>query len=67
VATDDERYTYNNRLNRLSTIQERYMIRRVVERGVSPERLAKALAADVSQIIKNITARRYQIPALTRI
>jgi hypothetical protein len=59
VATDDERYTYNNRLNRLSTIQERYMIRRVVERGVSPERLAKALAADVSQIIKNITARRY--------
>jgi hypothetical protein len=58
VATDDERYTYNNRLNRLSTIQERYMIRRVVERGVSPERLAKALAADVSQIIKNITARR---------
>ena len=48
VATDDESYTYNNRVNRLSTIQEHYMIRRVVERGVSPERLAKALAMDVS-------------------
>ena len=55
VATDDESYTYNNRLNRLSTIQEHYMIRRVVERGVSPERLAKALAVDVSQIIKKIS------------
>jgi ParB-like chromosome segregation protein Spo0J len=55
VATDDESYTYNNRLNRLSTIQEHYMIRRVVERGVSPERLAKALAVDVSQIIKKMS------------
>jgi ParB-like chromosome segregation protein Spo0J len=55
VATDDESYTYNNRLNRLSTIQEHYMIRRVVERGVSPERLAKALAVDVSQIIRKMS------------
>ncbi|SED48915.1 ParB-like nuclease domain-containing protein [Burkholderia sp. WP9] len=55
VATDDESYTYNNRVNRLSTIQEHYMIRRVVERGVSPERLAKALAVDVSQIIKKMS------------
>src|SRR5690242_5149727 len=28
VANDDETYTYNNRINRLSTIQEHYMIRR---------------------------------------
>jgi hypothetical protein len=47
VATDDESYTYNNRVNRLSTIQEHFMIRRAVERGVSPERLAKALSVDV--------------------
>ncbi|MFM0069580.1 plasmid partitioning protein RepB C-terminal domain-containing protein [Paraburkholderia sediminicola] len=52
VATDDESYTYNNRVNRLSTIQEHYMIRRVIDRGVSPERLAKSLSVDVSQIIK---------------
>ncbi|KAE8760999.1 chromosome partitioning protein ParB [Paraburkholderia madseniana] len=55
VATDDESYTYNNRVNRLSTIQEHYMIRRVVERGVSPERLAKALAMDVSMILKKLS------------
>lgn len=55
VATDDECYTYNNRLNRLSTIQEHRMIRKVVERGVSPERLAKALAVDVSSIVKKMS------------
>jgi ParB-like chromosome segregation protein Spo0J len=54
VATDDEAYTYNNRINRLSTIQEHYMIRRAIERGVSPERLAKVLSVDVSSIIKKM-------------
>ncbi|OTP75924.1 plasmid partitioning protein RepB C-terminal domain-containing protein [Caballeronia sordidicola] len=54
VATDDESYTFNNRVNRLSTIQEHRMIRRAVERGVSPERLAKALAVDVTQILKRM-------------
>lgn len=43
VATDDESYTYNNRINRLSTVQEHIMIRRAVERGVTPEKLANAL------------------------
>ncbi len=51
-AVDDESYTYNNRLNRLSSIQEHYMIRRAIDRGVSPERLARALNLDVSQIRK---------------
>ncbi|MGZ0079239.1 plasmid partitioning protein RepB C-terminal domain-containing protein [Methylomonas sp. YC3] len=46
VATDDESYTYNSRINRLSTIQEHHMIRRAIERGVTPERLAKALSVD---------------------
>jgi ParB-like chromosome segregation protein Spo0J len=55
IATDDEGYTYNNRVNRLSTIQEHLMIRRVVERGVSPERLARALAVDVSSIVKKMS------------
>lgn len=55
IATDDEAYTYNNRINRLSTIQEHFMIRRAVDRGVSPERLAKALSVDVSQITKKLT------------
>lgn len=54
VAKDDEAYTYNNRINRLSTVQEHFMIRRAIERGVSQERLAKALGVDVSQIAKKV-------------
>lgn len=54
VAKDDESYTYNNRINRLSTIQEHFMIRRAVERGVTPGRLATALSVDVSHIIKKM-------------
>jgi hypothetical protein len=54
VATDDESYTYNNRINRLSTIQEHFMIRRAVERGVTPDRLAKALNVDISNIHKKM-------------
>ena len=55
VATDDEAYTYNSRINRLSTIQEHFMIRRAVERGLSVDRLAKALNVDVSHIVKKMT------------
>jgi len=55
VATDDESYTYNSRINRLSTIQEHYMIRRAVQRGVTPERLAKALNVDPRTITRKMT------------
>ena len=55
VATDDESYTYNSRINRLSTIQEHYMIRRAIQRGVAPERLAKALSVDTRTITKKMT------------
>ena len=55
VAIDDESYTYNNRINRLSTIQEHYMIRRAIKRGVTPDRLAKALSVDVCTITRKMT------------
>ncbi|WP_434110361.1 plasmid partitioning protein RepB C-terminal domain-containing protein [Paraburkholderia caffeinilytica] len=55
IATDDEAYTYNNRLNRLASIQEHYMIRRAIERGVPPTRLAKALGVDISHIVAKVT------------
>jgi len=55
VATDDESYTYNSRINRLSTIQEHYMIRRAIQRGVTPERLAKALSVDPRTITRKMT------------
>lgn len=54
ISTDDEAYTYNKRVNRLSTIQEHWMVRRAVERGVSPERLARALSVDVNVIISKL-------------
>ena len=54
IATDDENHTYNNRINRLPSMQEHHMLRRVVEHGVNPERLAKALRVDVSLIYKKV-------------
>lgn len=52
IATDDESYTYNNRVNRLSTIQEHLMIKRAISRGVPPEKLAKSLDIDLTNIIR---------------
>lgn len=54
IARDDETYTYNNRINRLSTVQEHMMIKRAVNRGVSPEKLAKSLNVDLSHIMRKV-------------
>lgn len=43
VSTDDEGYTYNKRVSRLSVVQEHKMIVRAAERGASVPRLAAAL------------------------
>jgi len=50
VSTDDEAFTYNKRVNRLAIIQEHKMILKAIERGVSEERIAKALNVDVAGI-----------------
>ncbi|WP_248118583.1 plasmid partitioning protein RepB C-terminal domain-containing protein [Brevundimonas sp. EYE_349] len=50
VSSDDEAFTYNKRVNRLATIQEHYMIVRAIERGVSEEKLARALNVDIGSI-----------------
>lgn len=55
IATDNESHTYNNRINRISTIQEHHMLRRAVERGVTPERLAVALDVDISYIHRKVS------------
>lgn len=55
IATDDESYTYNNRINRLSTIQEHVMIQRAVKQGVvTPAKLAEALDVDVTSIFRKL-------------
>ncbi len=50
VATDDEGYTYNNRINRLAIIQEHKMILHAIERGVPEDRLAAALNVKLDHI-----------------
>jgi ParB-like chromosome segregation protein Spo0J len=52
ISTDDEAFTYNKRVNRLAVIQEHRMIVKAIERGVSPQRIAKALNVDVPSIIR---------------
>lgn len=51
VSTDDEAFTYNKHINRLSTVQEHKMILRAVEKGVPEEKIAQALNVDVKSII----------------
>lgn len=50
LSTDDEAFTYNKRINRIAIIQEHRMILKASERGVSDERIAKALNVDVQTI-----------------
>jgi ParB-like chromosome segregation protein Spo0J len=50
MSDDDEAFTYNKRINRLATIEEHYMIVRAIERGVSEEKLAKALDLNTKAI-----------------
>ena len=50
VATEDEAFTYNKRINRLATIQEHKMILKAIERGVPQERIAKALDINLASL-----------------
>ncbi|WP_097092215.1 plasmid partitioning protein RepB C-terminal domain-containing protein [Novosphingobium sp. Chol11] len=54
VATEDEAFTYNRRVNRIAIIQEHKMILNAVRKGVSEERLARALNVNIA----NIRAKR---------
>lgn len=50
VSKDDESYTYNKRVNRLSVVQEHKMIVKAVGGGTSIERLAQALGLSTDVI-----------------
>lgn len=54
IALEDEAYTYNKRVSRMATIQEHRMILNAVKKGVSEERLARALNVNIG----NIRAKR---------
>jgi hypothetical protein len=50
VATEDEAYTYNKRVSWLATIQEHKMILNAIRKGVSEEKLARALNVNIDSI-----------------
>ncbi|MCW1912915.1 ParB N-terminal domain-containing protein [Luteolibacter sp. GHJ8] len=58
VALDDESYIYNAKVNRLAPIQERRMILKVLESGVSIERIAEAFNEDVRQMRARINVTK---------
>ena len=55
IASDDDTFTYNAKVNRLSVIQEHAMILRAIENGVTAAQIAKALDIDVTKIKRNLT------------
>ena len=50
VSIDDESYTYNKYISRLSAVQEHKMIVKALDAGVSEEKLANALNVDIRAI-----------------
>jgi ParB-like chromosome segregation protein Spo0J len=50
VASEDDRFTYNARVNRLPPIQAHKMIVKAVKNGVKPERIAKALSMPMETV-----------------
>jgi ParB-like chromosome segregation protein Spo0J len=53
IATQDEGYTYNQKVNRIATIQANRMILKALDAGVPEERIAKALNLAVHTIRGN--------------
>ena len=62
ISKDDEAFTYNKHVNRLSTVMEHKMILRAIERGVPEQKIAEALNVDV----KNIARKRDLLNGICR-
>jgi hypothetical protein len=50
VSHEDESFTYNSKINRVSPVQEHAMIMKAIKNGVSPERIASALNLKVDRV-----------------
>jgi len=55
VSTEDETYTYNKYVNKLTAIQEHQMIVKAIESGVSEEKIASALNLE----LRTIRSKKY--------
>lgn len=52
ISTDDEAFTYNKHISRLTSVQEHRMIVQAVNRGVSEEKIAQALDVNLANIVR---------------
>lgn len=52
LASEDDTYTYNKRVNRIPPIQEHRMIARAMDRGVSSADIADALNLQVQSVLR---------------
>lgn len=50
IATDDEAFTYNHKVNQISPIQEHFMILKAIENGVPEDRIAAVLDLDLTRL-----------------
>jgi len=50
ISVDDDAFTYNDKVNHISTIQEHAMIMRAIRQGLDPEAIAKSLDKNVKKI-----------------
>ncbi|MBR1129499.1 plasmid partitioning protein RepB C-terminal domain-containing protein [Bradyrhizobium iriomotense] len=55
LSSDDEAFTYNKRISRLSAIQEQRMIAKAIERNVPKEKIARALDINVRSLVRKAT------------
>jgi hypothetical protein len=54
VSTDDEAFTYNKRISRLSPVQEQRMIAKAIERNVPRDKIARALDINVRGVARKV-------------
>lgn len=54
ISRDDEAFTYNKRISRLSAVQEQRMIAKAIDRNVPKEKIAKALAVNVRSVARKL-------------
>lgn len=50
IATQDDPFTYNDKVNRLSAIQEHKMIMKAIGQGITAEEVARTLALNIDTI-----------------
>ena len=66
IATEDEAYTYNHKVNQLTPIQEHFMIMKAIEHKVPEERIAATLNVDVSAIRRKMNRGCSPLPIILK-